>query len=151
MRLIRIVDVDQRVAVSPTGYSPEPGTVGAIRTFVFGIEALTWSLSAHFDGFSRLTQYYQPGERAVDAWIVGIFIFGLSHGGLDDEVSSMAGRTGARAGSPWRFYAWYLGLLALVVECDQPGSSANDLSHLFSLSLWPGRSSSDGLSRRRRA
>ena len=116
MRLIRGVDVDQRVAVSPTGYRPEPGLVGTIRAFVFGIKTLTWLacllisiVSLAFPGITSLASVqWTP-------WIVGIFIFGLSHGGLDDEVSSMAGRTGGRTGSSWRFYVWYLGLLALVV------------------------------------
>jgi hypothetical protein len=99
MRLIRGVDVDQRVAVSPTGYRPEPGLVGTIRAFVFGIKTLTWLacllisiVSLAFPGITSLASVqWTP-------WIVGIFIFGLSHGGLDDEVSSMAGRTGGRTG-----------------------------------------------------
>lgn len=116
MRLIRVVDVDQRVAFSPTGYRPEPGPVGAIRAFVFGIETLTWlacllisMVSLAFPGITSLASVqWAP-------WVVGIFIFGLSHGGLDDEVSSMVGRTDGRTGSSWSFYVWYLGLLALVV------------------------------------
>lgn len=48
-------------------------------------------------------------------WIIGIFAFGLAHGGLDDEVALMLGKGNGSRVSRLFFYVCYLGLLVLVL------------------------------------
>lgn len=48
-------------------------------------------------------------------WMIGIFFLVLPHGGLDDRTPSLVRGEGLRSRAGLGFYAWYLGLLGLVL------------------------------------